>query len=86
MENNNKNPHTFVIRGKEKQELYSWYWFYINDCSNLQVSRYPKFNPAASREDKEIKLKYSIRHKEDLQKGEKIWSKIKKVLNNERQG
>lgn len=83
---NNKNPYTFVIRGKEKQELYSWYWFYTNDCSNLQVSRYPRFNPAATRVDKEIKLEHSLRYKEDREKANNVWTKIRKLSNNERQG
>ncbi len=62
---------------KSNQELYSWYWFYTNDCTNLQCSRYPKYDKDTDRLNKEIKLDYSARYKEDRLRANRIYNQIK---------
>lgn len=70
---------------KENQELYSWYWFYLNSENNLQYSRYPKSaKDIMDRDTKEIKkvtiipyLDYSKRFKEDREKAFQVNLKIR---------
>lgn len=80
MEENNEYYNS--IKGKEKQILFSWLWFYGNDLSNLQYSRYPKSDYNCFI----MNTKYSARYKEDQLKAKKVWNKIRKSFSNERQG
>ena len=70
---------------KENQELYSWYWFYLNSEANLQYSRYTKMSKEiVDKDTKQNKMvttipyiDFSVRYKQDREKANKMYPKIR---------